>query len=44
MCPLVTMCGQGRDHCYDQPWLEHNCAFELMGDEIGLKEKRVIVK
>jgi len=44
ICPLVTMCSRDRDHCYDQPWLERNCAFELMGDEIGLKGKRVIVK
>lgn len=44
VCPLVTMCGQKGTYCYDQPWLERNCVFELLGDEIGLKNKRIIIK
>lgn len=43
ICPLVPMCGQFGDYCYDQPWLQRGCSFELMGDEIGLKEKKIKV-
>lgn len=41
ICPLVPMCGQEGVYCYDQPWLERGCSFELIGDEIGLKEKSI---
>ena len=44
ICPLANMCGQNGTYCYDQPWLERNCAFELMGDEIGLKNKKITIK
>ena len=46
MCPLVAMCGQEGTYCYDQPWLESSekCSFELIGKEIGLKDKIVRVK
>ncbi len=44
ICPLVLMCGQKGTYCYDQPWLERKCAFELLGDEIGLKNKKIVVK
>ena len=44
MCPLVTMCGQKGIYCYDKPWLERNCTFELLGDEIGLTNKKIIIK
>ena len=44
VCPLANMCGQKGTYCYDQPWLERNCAFELLGDEIGLKNKKIIIK
>jgi len=44
MCPLVTMCGQLGDYCYDQPWREGDCSFELIGDEIGLKNKKIVVR
>ena len=44
ICPLAAMCGQFGDYCYDQPWLQRKCTFELMGDEIGLKEKTIKVK
>lgn len=45
MCPLVTMCGQEGTYCYDQPWLESSekCSFELIGEEIGLKNKTIKV-
>ena len=41
VCPLATMCGSLGDYCYDQPWRERGCAFEMMGDEIDLKNKRI---
>lgn len=44
VCPLVTICGQKGTYCYDQPWLERNCTFELLGNEIGLKDKKIIIK
>lgn len=44
VCPLANMCGQNGTYCYDQPWLERKCAFELIGDEIGLKNKKIIMK
>ena len=44
ICPLVLMCGQLGTYCYDQPWLEKDCSFELIGDEIGLKDKRITVR
>lgn len=44
ICPLVTMCGTEGTYCYDQPWLERGCSFELIGDEIGLKDKIIKVK
>ena len=44
ICPLVLMCGENGQYCYDQPWLEKNCAFELIGDEIELKNKKITVK
>ena len=43
ICPLAPMCGQFGDYCYDQPWFQKGCSFELMGDEIGLKEKKIKV-
>ena len=43
VCPLVSMCGQEGTYCYDQPWLERDCPFELIGEEIGLKDKKIIV-
>ncbi len=44
VCPMVTMCGQKGTYCYDQPWLERNCVFELLGNEIGLKNKEIEIK
>lgn len=44
ICPLVLMCGQNGTYCHDKPWLERNCSFELIGDEIGLKEKKIKIK
>lgn len=44
ICPLAPMCGQYGDYCYDQPWLETGCTFELMGNEIELKSKKIVVK
>lgn len=44
ICPLAPMCGQFGDYCYDQPWLQTNCSFELMGEEIELKGKKIVVK
>jgi len=44
ICPLVSMCGQFGDYCYDQPWLERGCSFEIIGDEIGLKNKTITIK
>lgn len=44
MCPLVAMCEQKGDYCYDQPWLERDCPFELIGNEIRLKDKKIIIK
>ena len=44
VCPLVTICGLKGTYCYDQPWLERNCTFELLGNEIGLKDKKIIIK
>lgn len=44
ICPLVQMCGQYRTYCYDQPWLERDCSFELIGDEVGLKDKNITLK
>ena len=45
ICPLVLMCGQEGTYCYDQPWLENSekCSFELIGEEIGLKNKKIKV-
>ena len=44
ICPLASMCGQFGDYCYDQPWLERGCSFDIIGEEIGLKNKRITVK
>lgn len=44
MCPLVTMCGQEGTYCYDEPWRERGCPFEIIGDEIGLKDKKIKVR
>ncbi len=44
ICPFVTMCGTKGTYCYDKPWLERNCPFEIIGDEIGLKNKKITVK
>ncbi len=43
ICPLAPMCGQFGDYCYDKPWMQTKCTFEAMGDEIGLKSKRITV-
>ncbi len=43
ICPLAPMCGQFGDYCYDQPWLQERCTFELMCNEIGLKNKKIVV-
>lgn len=43
ICPLVSMCGTEGNYCYDQPWLERDCSFELLGDEIGLKDKIITI-
>lgn len=43
ICPLAAMCGNEGTYCYDQPWLEKGCSFELIGDEIGLKDKIINV-
>lgn len=44
VCPLNKMCGQFGDYCYDQPWLENNCSFDLIGQEINLKAKKITIK
>lgn len=44
ICPLASMCGQFGDYCYDQPWLQKGCTFELMGREIDLQNKTITVK
>lgn len=44
VCPLVSMCEQIGDNCYDKPWLKRGCLFEVLGDEIGLKDKQISVK
>lgn len=43
ICPLVPMCGMEGTCCYEQPWLERDCSFELIGDEIGLKDKIITI-
>lgn len=43
ICPLNKMCGQFGDYCYDQPWLENNCSFDLIGQEINLKGKKITI-
>ena len=37
------MCGQFGTYCYDQPWLENDCSFALIGEEIKLKDKQMKV-
>lgn len=44
MCPLIKMCGNSGTYCYDQPWLETGCAFDLMGQEIKLKSKKIKIQ
>lgn len=44
ICPLVSLCGQYGTYCYDQPWLERGCSFELIGNEVGLKDKNITLK
>ena len=43
ICPLSKMCGQFGTYCYDQPWLENDCSFALIGEEIKLKDKLIKV-
>lgn len=40
-CPLAPICGDTYDFCHDSPWVCRDCSFELMGEMINLKDKKV---
>lgn len=43
-CPLIKMCGNCGTYCYDKPWVETGCAFDLIGQEINLKSKTIKIR